>query len=81
MPTTLTLKNLPDDIYARLKLSAQENHRSMNSEVIVCLKAALHPTKLSPTERLAKARLLRGNLAKAAFESDELDTLKRQGRP
>ena len=38
MPTTLTLKNVPDDIYERLKLAAQAHRRSINSEVIVCLE-------------------------------------------
>ena len=36
MPTTLTLKNIPDDVYDRLKASAEANRRSMNSEAIVC---------------------------------------------
>jgi antitoxin FitA len=33
MPTTLTLKNIPDAVYDRLKLSAKMHRRSMNSEV------------------------------------------------
>lgn len=41
MPKTLTLKNIPDDIYERLKLSAEANRRSMNSEAIVCMETAL----------------------------------------
>jgi antitoxin FitA len=45
MPTTLTLKNIPDDVYERLKLSAQTHRRSMNSEAIVCLEAVLLPAK------------------------------------
>lgn len=36
MPTTLTLKNIPDDVYQRLKRSASEHRRSLNSEAIVC---------------------------------------------
>jgi len=32
MPTTLTLKNIPDFVYDRLKLSAEAHRRSMNSE-------------------------------------------------
>lgn len=44
MPTTLTLKNIPDEVYARLKLSAETHRRSMNSEAIFCLEAALLPS-------------------------------------
>ncbi|WP_443081733.1 FitA-like ribbon-helix-helix domain-containing protein [Synechococcus sp. Nb3U1] len=56
MPTTLTLKNIPDVVYERLKASAQRNRHSLNSEAIVCLESALLPAKLSPSERLARAR-------------------------
>lgn len=34
MSTTLTLKNIPEDVYDRLKLAAQMHHRSLNSEAI-----------------------------------------------
>ncbi|NBD34139.1 MAG: Arc family DNA-binding protein, partial [Cyanobacteria bacterium] len=33
MATTITVKNLPDDIYERLKEAAKANQRSINSEV------------------------------------------------
>ncbi len=80
MPTTLTLKNIPDDVYDRLKLSAEAHRRSMNSEAIVCLEAALLPSKLTPTERLARARALRGALPKGKFRARDIDALKREGR-
>jgi plasmid stability protein len=80
MPTTLTLKNIPDDVYDRLKRSAEMNRRSMNSEAIVCLKAALLPNKLTPAERLARACALRGALPKRKFRARDIDALKRAGR-
>jgi len=52
MATTMTLKNLPDDIYERLKVAAKANHRSINSEVIACLEKALLSAQVSPKERL-----------------------------
>jgi plasmid stability protein len=81
MPTNLTLKNIPDEVYERLKLSAQANRRSMNSEVIVCLEAALQTRKMAPEERLARARALRAKLPKAKFRAKDIDALKREGRP
>ena len=81
MPTTLTLKNIPDDVYSRLKLSAEAHRRSMNSEAIVCLEAVLLPSKLAPAERLARARELRGALPQGQFRASDIDTLKLQGRP
>ena len=80
MPTTLTLKNIPDDVYARLKLSAQAHRRSMNSEVIVCLEAMLLPARAAPSERLARARALRGVLPQGKFRARDIDALKKEGR-
>ena len=81
MPTTLTLKNIPDDVYTRLKLSAEAHRRSMNSEAIVCLEAVLLPAKVTPTERLARARELRSALQPRKFRGRNIDALKREGRP
>jgi plasmid stability protein len=81
VPTTLTLKNIPDDVYARLKISAETHRRSMNSEAIVCLEAMLLPAKVTPTERLARARALRESLPKGKFLARDIAALKREGRP
>lgn len=80
MPTTLTLKNIPDDVYERLKLSAQANRRSMNSEAIVHLEAALLHSKPSTAERLARARALRDTLSTQKFRPRDIDAVKREGR-
>jgi antitoxin FitA len=80
MPTTLTLKNIPDEIYTRLKDLAAAHRRSLNSEAINCLESVLVHNKISPAERLERARDLRSGLPKTAFRSAELDKLKRLGR-
>lgn len=80
MTTTLTLKNIPDDVYARLKRSAEVHRRSLNSEAIVCLESVLAPTRIAPSERLARARELRGALTSTKFRARDTDALKRQGR-
>jgi antitoxin FitA len=80
MPTTLTLKNIPDAVYERLKSAAEMHRRSLNSEAIVCLEAVLLPTKLAPSERLARARELRAALPKQRFVHDDVDAAKREGR-
>lgn len=81
MPTTLTLKNIPDEIYQRLKASAETHRRSLNSEAIVCLEAVLLPGRVAPAERLARARTPRAALPKNMFKARDIDALKRQGRP
>lgn len=80
MPATLTLKNIPDDVYDRLKLSAQAHRRSMNSEAIVCMESVLLPAKVTLTERLARARELRAALPQAKFRARDIDAMKREGR-
>jgi plasmid stability protein len=81
MPTTLTLKNIPDEVYNRLKLAAEIHRRSLNSEAIVCFETALLPSKVMPGERLARARELRAGLGAVKFEVGDIDTYKHQGRP
>lgn len=81
MPTTLTLKNIPDVVYERLKQAAEQHRRSMNSEAIVCLEAVLMPTRPAPGERLARARELRAALPQHNFSADDIDAAKRAGRP
>jgi len=81
MPTTLTLKNMPDDVYQRLKASAKANRRSLNSEAIVCLERMLRAEQPHAADRLARARSLRAKLSADGFNAQELDVLKREGRP
>lgn len=81
MATTLTLKNIPDAVYAQLKASAASNRRSLNSEAIVCLERVLLQTRLAPAQRLARARELRAALAPTRFHTRDIDALKKAGRP
>lgn len=80
MATTLTLKNIPDELYERLKASAETHRRSLNSEAIVCLESVLIPGRVTVSERLARARALRATLPKAKFRAKDIDTYKREGR-
>jgi plasmid stability protein len=81
MPTTLTLKNIPDEGYSRLKVAAEMHRRSLNSEAIVCFEMAFLPSKMTPGERLARARELRAGLDAVKFEVGDIDAYKHQGRP
>lgn len=80
MPTTLTLKNIPDAVYQRLKESAQANRRSLNREAIVRLESVLLERQPDAGERLARARALRESLPSGAFSARVLDAMKREGR-
>lgn len=81
MPTTVTLKNIPDEVYKRLRASAKLHRRSLNGEAIVCLESALTPGRMEPGERLARAREMRAWFGRERFLPDEIQTFKEQGRP
>lgn len=81
MPVNLTLKNVPDEVYDRLKHSAALHRRSLNSEAILCLEIALLPTSIPPAERLARARALRATLPQEKYSVKSIDADKQKGRP
>lgn len=80
MPTTITLKGIPDDVYQQLKASAEANRRSMNSEAIACLETTLLPRRTSALEHAARAREIRTMLKERTFEPADIDRFKRAGR-
>lgn len=80
LPTTLTLKNIPDVVYERLRASAAAHRRSLNSEAIVCLESVLLPRRMTVEEQLERARELRASLDFRVTAKD-LDSFKREGRP
>ena len=77
----LTIKNIPDDLYIELKLVAEQHHRSINSEVIMCLKHSLFPKKVSAEERLTEIRALRAQIAPNALTEEEIEQAINEGRP
>ncbi len=79
MPS-LTIKNIPDDLYNKLKLVAERHHRSINSEVIMFLKRSLFPQKQTPKDRLTEIRALRSQIPPDAFSSEEIEVAINEGR-
>ncbi len=71
MVPTLTLKNIPKDLYERLKQRAAEHRRSINSEILVCLERALHSERVDPQALLARADAVRERAALSPV-TDEL---------
>lgn len=77
---SLTIKNIPDNLYEQLKQAAQTHHRSINSELIVCLEKVLLPTKATAKDLKLSAQQLRNKVAEHNFTSDEIDLAKQEGR-
>jgi plasmid stability protein len=79
MPT-VTFKNIPDDLYEELKQSAQINHRSVNSELIICLEKVFRPKQVSATALIEKARELRRRVNSTELDISDIHQAKTQGR-
>lgn len=76
----ITVKNIPTDIYERLKKSASKNHRSINSEVITCLEKALSSNLIDPEEFLFSVNKLRESIKAPPLTDDILNKAKNEGR-
>ena len=83
MPS-LTIKNLPADLYDRLKASAVRNRRSLNSEAIVVIERQL-PRRRTPEEErqlMEEIREMRQRISKGhVWTDEEITAAKREGRP
>jgi plasmid stability protein len=77
----LTLKNIPDDLYKRLKEAAQAHRRSLNSEILYCVERTLNPYRIDVSEHLSAARKIREKTAKYPLTDDLLNAAKNNGRP
>jgi plasmid stability protein len=70
---SLTIENMPDELYEKLKASASAHQRSINSELIYCLETVLMPRKLTVNERIERVRSVRPALAPNAISLDEIE--------
>ena len=80
MPT-ITVKNIPPEVYEKLKRAAEISHRSINSEVIACIERVVGSQKIDPDLLLARARQLREKTADHPITQRELAQAKAAGRP
>lgn len=59
MPVTLSIKNAPDEVVARLRARAARHHRSLQGELMAIIEqAAKEEPRLTPAELLAEVRAL-----------------------
>ena len=77
---TVTVKNIPDELYRRLKTAAEINRRSINSEIVVCFENAVTSRRINPDEVLEDARRLRQLTAGHRISDQEFNQAKGEGR-
>lgn len=77
----MTIKNMPDELYAALKEAAAANRRSLNSQAIVSLERAVQSKPVDVRRLVSRARARRAEL-KGVFVTDaDISEAKRKGRP
>jgi len=80
--TTLTIKNLPDEIHAALARTAKRHRRSINSEAIVQLEKGLADIEAAPDKTIERIRKTRDRLReRGVWLTDEtIQNAKNEGR-
>ena len=77
MPT-LTLRNIPEDLHAKLKDSAKRNGRSLNSEILARLERDLLAPRVDREAHAKELKAFTGRIPKV--EHGRVGRYKRQGR-
>lgn len=82
MSQAITLENFPEELYQKLKYAATRSGRSIGSEAVVRLETAFSEVaRISEAELWAKVEEIDAMLAGRYFDPDDLDRMKREGRP
>ena len=80
MATTITIKNMSEELHKDLKASAARHQRSLNREIIAILEERLHPRIRMPEEVLADIHALRARFKDFRMTEEEIDQAKKEGR-
>jgi len=80
MPT-ITVKNMPDDIYEDLKKSASMHRRSINSEVIFCIEKAVRSHRLDSKALFTRVQAMRNKIEGPPLTDAVLRQAREEGRP
>lgn len=79
--TSLTIKNIPDELYERLKQSAAANRRSINNEVIYYLERMLPRQPRDVEEIMARVKVVQEGVPDYTVTPEELEEIINEGRP
>lgn len=77
---TLTIKNVPEKIYERIKEQAKFNHRSLNGEILSILEQAISMPPIDVKSTLEQTRKIREMTANYTITADEIEKLIDAGR-
>ena len=77
---TITIKNIPEQIYERIKVRATTNHRSINGEILSILEQAVALPPIDVEATLERARKVRELTAHYTVTADEIEKMINEGR-
>ena len=77
---TVTIKNIPEQIYARIKAQAKANHRSINGEILSILEQAVSLPLIDVQATLERARKVREWTANYVVTAEEIEKMINEGR-
>lgn len=76
----MTIKNIPEPLFGRLKAAAERNRRSLNAEVILRLERSLGGAPVDADGLLASARAVREGAPLPYLTDAELRRAREEGR-
>ncbi len=79
MPS-ITIKNIPDDLYLKLKENANLHRRSLNGEILYCLEKALKVRRIDPDAFLARLEEIQYSISLPPLTDEFLKQAKEEGR-
>jgi plasmid stability protein len=77
---TVTIKNIPAQIYERIKAQAKANHRSINGEILSILEQAVSLPPIDVQTTLERARKIREMTANYTITAEEIEKMINEGR-
>ena len=77
---TVTIKNIPEQVYERIKAQAKSNHRSINGELLSILEQAISLPPIDVQATLERARKVRELTANYIVTADEIEKMIHEGR-
>jgi plasmid stability protein len=77
---TVTVKNIPDNLYDKLKKTASYNHRSINSEIIFCIENTVKSRKINADDFLNQLNNFYKNIDIPPLTDEKLREYKEDGR-
>ncbi len=80
MPT-ITVKNIPEELYEQLREVARRNRRSINGEIINRIERSLASRRVPADQLLARIRRLHEGFTGPELSVEQIDDAKREGRP